>query len=83
MPKSSVDEFFEIIRRRYEHKSIIITSNRNFEEWPDIFGDAVLAGAIVDRIIHHSHVIRITGNSYRTKHLTDFKSAQKKGGGAV
>ncbi|MCP3966928.1 MAG: ATP-binding protein [Lentisphaerae bacterium] len=80
MPKSSVDEFFEIIRRRYEHKSIIITSNRNFEEWPDIFGDAVLAGAIVDRIVHHSVVIRITGNSYRTKHLISNKNSLNKGG---
>lgn len=83
LPKSSVDEFFEIIRRRYEHKSIIITSNRNFEDWPDVFGDAVLAGAIVDRIIHHSHVIRITGNSYRTKHLIDQKLSNQKGGGAT
>ena len=69
IPKGSVDEFFEVIRRRYEQKSIIVTSNRKFEDWADIFGDAVLAGAIVDRIIHHAHVIRIVGNSYRTKHL--------------
>lgn len=80
MPKSSVDEFFEIIRRRYERKSIIITSNRNFEDWPIVFGDAVLANAIVDRIIHHSHVIRITGNSYRTKNLLSVSNSSTKGG---
>lgn len=66
-----VDEFFEIIRRRYENGSIIITTNRNFEEWGNIFGDAVLASAIIDRIIHHSYVIRITGNSFRIKNLTN------------
>lgn len=65
----SVDEFFEIIRRRYETGSIIITTNRPFEEWANIFGDAVLASAILDRVIHHSIVFKITGNSYRMKEL--------------
>ena len=50
-------------------RSFDVAMNRKFEDWADIFGDAVLAGAIVDRIIHHAHVIRIVGNSYRTKHL--------------
>jgi len=65
----SVDEFFEIIRRRYEIGSIIITTNRPFEEWANIFGDAVLASAILDRVINHSIVFKITGNSYRMKEL--------------
>ena len=64
-----IDEFFEIIRRRYENGSIIITTNRNFEEWGNIFGDVVLASAIVDRIVHHSHIVMITGNSYRIKNF--------------
>lgn len=64
-----VDEFFEIIRRRYENGSIIITTNRPFEEWSNIFGDAVLASAIIDRLVHHVNVIKITGKSYRIKHL--------------
>ncbi|RZD18255.1 MAG: hypothetical protein EVG15_07060 [Candidatus Acididesulfobacter diazotrophicus] len=67
--KKAVDEFFEIIRRRYETGSIIITTNRPFEEWANIFGDAVLASAILDRVIHHSIVFKITGNSYRMKEL--------------
>jgi DNA replication protein DnaC len=67
--EKSIDEFFEVIRKRYEFGSIIITTNRNFEEWGNVFGDAVLASAIIDRIIHHSHVIRITGNSYRIKNI--------------
>ena len=67
--EKNVDEFFEIIRRRYEHGSVILTTNRNFEEWEKIFGDSVLASAIIDRLIHHCHVVRIVGNSYRVKEL--------------
>ena len=63
----AVDEFFEVIRRRYETKSIILTTNRNFEEWGNIFGDTVLASAIIDRLIHHSYVIKMQGKSYRIK----------------
>ncbi|MEO1783458.1 IS21-like element helper ATPase IstB [Thermodesulfobium sp. 4217-1] len=66
---NAVDEFFEIIRRRYENGSIIITTNRPFEEWANVFGDAVLASAIADRIIHHCYVFKITGKSYRMKEL--------------
>jgi DNA replication protein DnaC len=71
IPQNSVDEFFEVIRRRYEYGSVIITTNRPFEEWANIFGDAVLASAIVDRIVHHSCIIKITGKSYRMKGLTN------------
>ncbi|MHB8292817.1 MAG: ATP-binding protein [bacterium] len=55
--------------KRYENGSIIITTNRSFEEWGNIFGDVVLASAMVDRIVHYSHIIRISGNSYRMKDL--------------
>lgn len=65
--QNNVDEFFEIIRLRYERGSIIITTNRNFEDWSQIFGDAVLASAIIDRLVHHAYVIKITGPSYRVK----------------
>ena len=74
IPQNSVDEFFEIIRRRYENGFVIITTNRPFEEWANIFGDAVLASAIVDRIVHHSHIIKILGKSYRMKNLTKSKN---------
>ena len=69
----NIDDFFEIIRRRYENASIIITTNRNFEDWGKIFGDAVLASAIIDRLVHHSYIIKITGNSYRVKDLVKEK----------
>ncbi len=62
-----VDEFFEIIRKRYEHGSIIITTNRNFKSWGTIFGDNVLASAIIDRLVHHCYPIEIDGPSYRVK----------------
>ncbi|WP_223144558.1 IS21-like element helper ATPase IstB [Deferribacter autotrophicus] len=71
-----VDEFFVIIRRRYESKSIIITTNRNFEEWGNIFGDVVLASAIIDRLVHHSYIFKIEGNSYRIKDLQTVKNSK-------
>lgn len=67
MPPQCLDDFFELIRERYENKPTIFTSNRNFEDWAHIFGDKVLAGAIIDRIVHHAYIIRITGDSYRVK----------------
>ncbi|RLJ01689.1 MAG: AAA family ATPase [Candidatus Aenigmatarchaeota archaeon] len=70
-----VDDFFEVIRQRYEVKPIILTTNRSFEDWGAIFGDQVLASAIIDRLIHHSHVVKITGKSYRTKELAEVKPA--------
>ena len=59
--------FFQLIDRRYEKKSTIITTNINFNNWDEIFMDPVIANAILDRILHHAHVINITGKSYRLK----------------
>ena len=63
----ALDDFFEIIRHRYETKSTIFTSNRNFEDWGTILGDKVMASAILDRIVHHSYILKFTGESYRVK----------------
>ena len=65
--QNSVDDFYEIISRRYEKGSIIVTSNKVFEEWARIFYDPVLATAILDRFIHHCHFVVIKGESYRMK----------------
>ncbi|MFC1808463.1 IS21-like element helper ATPase IstB [Candidatus Omnitrophota bacterium] len=73
LPGYSADDFFEIISKRYEKGSIIITTNKSFECWGDIFTDNTLASAILDRIIHYSTIIKINGPSYRTKNM-------KKGG---
>jgi DNA replication protein DnaC len=59
--------FFQLISRRYERGSMILTSNQSFGNWGEIFGDQVLAAAILDRILHHSVVINIRGKSYRLK----------------
>lgn len=75
MPPQGLDDFFELIRARYESKSTIFTSNRNFEHWGDIFGDKILAGAIIDRIVHHANIIRINGESYRVKDFLADKQA--------
>lgn len=63
----ALDDFFEIIRHRYENKSTIFTSNRNFEDWGAILGDKVMASAILDRIVHHAFILKFEGDSYRIK----------------
>lgn len=75
LPGYSADDLFEIISKRYEKGSLIITTNKAFEQWGDIFSDNILASAIIDRIAHHSAVIKINGSSYRAKNL------KKEGGG--
>lgn len=67
LPSIGLDDFFEIIRKRYEKGSLIITTNRNFEDWGNVFGDNVLASAIIDRIVHHAYIIKINGESFRIK----------------
>jgi DNA replication protein DnaC len=69
IPSIGIDDFFEIIRRRYENGSMIITTNRSFEDWGQIFGDIVLASAIIDRVVHHAFIIKITGDSFRIKNF--------------
>jgi len=69
LPNYSTDDFFEIISKRYEKGSFIITTNKTFEQGADIFTDSVLANAILDRIVHYSTIIRIKGPSYRTRNL--------------
>ncbi len=68
MAESTVEDFFEIVSKRYEKGSIIITSNRDFQEWGKIFIDKTLTGAILDRLVHHCHIITIKGESYRVQH---------------
>ena len=58
-------DLYEVIRQRYEHGSIVVTSNRAMPEWGVLFHDALLASAAIDRLLHHAHVIEMVGNSYR------------------
>jgi len=64
-----MDDFFEIIRSRYETGSFIITKNRNFEDRGQLFGGNVMVSAIIDRIVHNAEIIKITGSSYRISKL--------------
>lgn len=59
--------FFQLVSRRYEMGAILITSNRSVAEWGAVFGDPVVATAILDRLLHHSHVLTIRGDSYRLR----------------
>jgi DNA replication protein DnaC len=63
--------FFQLMARRYERASTVLTSNKSFAEWGEIFGDEVMAAALIDRLVHHCHIVNIRGNSYRMRHHTD------------
>jgi DNA replication protein DnaC len=59
--------FFQVVSRRYEHGALVLTSNKSYLEWGKVFGDDVLATAILDRLLHHSVTFNIKGDSYRMK----------------
>jgi DNA replication protein DnaC len=67
--------FFQLMSRRYEHASTVLTSNKGFEQWGEILGDDVMAGALIDRLVHHCHIINIRGNSYRMRHHAEIRQA--------
>ena len=61
------DDLYDVINERYEKASIALTSNRDRSEWPDLFGDALLASAALDRLTHGAHFVEITGPSFRAE----------------
>lgn len=63
--------FFQLVNARYERGAMILTSNRGFAEWGDLFGHPVVATALLDRLLHHAVVIRIEGTSYRLRQHAD------------
>ncbi|MFQ5520336.1 MAG: IS21-like element helper ATPase IstB [Candidatus Methylomirabilia bacterium] len=65
--RSGANLFFQLISRRYERGPMILTSNQSFGSWGEVFGDRVIATAILDRILHHAITVNIRGNSYRLK----------------
>lgn len=67
LDKHRANLFFQLVNRCYEQVSTIVTTNRSFKEWGEVFGDEVIAGAVLDRLLHHSHIIVIQGESYRIK----------------
>ncbi len=62
------EDLYELIASRYERASILLTSNRSPQEWPEVFGDSLLASAALDRLTHHARVTIMTGESYRQRH---------------
>jgi DNA replication protein DnaC len=67
LPAKCGSALYQIIRDRYERGSLIITSNRAFEEWSEVFGNDLLASAALDRLTHHCHTLIIRGQSYRQR----------------
>ncbi|MGF2773331.1 IS21-like element helper ATPase IstB, partial [Bacillus cereus] len=67
--KQGAELLFHIIADLYEQKSVIVTSNLEFGQWNRIFGDNRLTSALVDRLVHHAHIIAFTGESYRLRHV--------------
>lgn len=69
---TEANSFFHLISRLYENSSVILTSNKAFRDWPGVFaGDEVMVTAILDRLLHHSHVINIQGRSWRLKEMEE------------
>jgi len=77
LPASAAEDFLEIVMRRYERASTIITSNRPLEDWPKLFGDTPAVTAFLDRLMHHGHFIEIRGKSYRL-HESSQNARQRK-----
>lgn len=67
--------FFQLMAKRYERASTVLTSNKSFAEWGEVFGDDVMAAALIDRLVHHCHIVNIRGNSYRMRHHAELRSA--------
>jgi DNA replication protein DnaC len=63
----NADLFFQVVSRRYERKSLVLTTNLAFQDWPSVFPNATCATALIDRVIHHADVIAIEGESYRLR----------------
>ena len=75
--------FFQFISYRYEKSSTIITSNKSFGDWQELFGDPVIASAILDRLLHHCQVVNIKGHSYRLQSHSFAKQLSQKGGDSL
>lgn len=64
----------QLMSRRYETGVTILTSNKGFDEWGEVFGDDVMAGVLIDRLVHHCHIVNIRGNSYRMRQHAELYS---------
>jgi DNA replication protein DnaC len=83
MDQASANWIFQVVTRRYDKGSILLTSNRGFSDWGQVFSDAVVASAIVDRLLHNATVLNIRGRSYRMRAHEDAVTNGKGGGARV
>jgi DNA replication protein DnaC len=67
MDKPRANLCFQMVRRCYDQNSLVVTSNKAFHQWGEVFGDEVIAGAILDRLLHHGHIIAVQGQSFRMR----------------
>jgi DNA replication protein DnaC len=67
LERQAANLLFALVSRRYERGSIIVTSNRGFEAWAEILGDAMVAAALIDRLVHHATMVTLKGKSYRLR----------------
>ena len=67
LERQAANLLFALVSRRYERGSIIVTSNRGFEQWGEILGDAMVAAALIDRLVHHATMVTLKGKSYRLR----------------
>ena len=78
MTRHEASLFFRLVSHRYERGSILITTNKGIKDWPEVLaGDEILATAILDRLLHRSHVINISGRSYRLRDLERMVAERK------
>jgi len=70
LSRAEANYLFQVVSARYERSSLILTSNRSVTEWPEVFGDHAISTAILDRLLHHSHVLSVKGHSYRLRERT-------------
>ncbi len=75
--KEGANLFFQLITKRYENTSTIVTTNQPFSKWGEVFSDPMIANAILDRLLHHSHIIKIIGPSYRIRNVKDLRTTNK------
>jgi len=77
--RDGAELFLQVINARYEQSSTTLTSKKGFEEWGEILGDEGIAAALIDRLMHHCHVVNIRGNNSRTREHTElWQSIQQK-----
>ncbi len=74
----NADLLFQVVSRRYEKRSVVLTTNLTFSDWPTVFPNAACTTALIDRLVHHSEIITIEGKSYRAREAEEAKPARRK-----